>query len=223
MSNGKKQESNATTVAIPKIAEEILNVEILIPAHIQNRMTDAEKDKIAGRAKPGNKTDFSKKSENWRETGHYDAKGHVGFPAEGFLRAMGSSVQSVTLSKHKLFKYAKNLYRALHVESDFLDQDGVGCVLLKSEHAPEMIEHWAVIRGQSPMPIYRTLVKDATAILRIPFNASLLTTEDVLLLVARAGLNGIGAFRPENRGPYGTFAITRAWIERREIAAKAAA
>lgn len=200
-------------IVVPPMPTTILEVDVQDGGSgmLQNRMTEDARAAIMGTRPPGAKPDHREKSKHWRETLHQTTDGKLGFPAEAFLKAMGNVVKGVDLRNKKLFKYPKDLYRALHIKSEEFDIDGNGIVLFTAGKA-EMNCHWANIpTSKQPIPVYRALIKDWKMTLKIVYNASLLNEHDVLLLLNRAGHSvGVGAFRVENRGPYGLFEVTGA-------------
>lgn len=200
-------------IQIPDVPEKILVLQIAGDAMLQNRMLDDAKDEIKGIRKGGDKKDYSSKMRKWKETGHYNFKGQLGFPAEAFLKAMGSILKGVELSKKNIIKFPKDLYRAMHIESDAMDQDGNGIVLYSSTGDVKMHEHMAVLKGKTPIPVYRTLVTNWKMDLRVVYNTAVLNERDICLLANRAGSGvGVGAFRAESRGPYGAFRLERAYL-----------
>lgn len=204
--------SNVVELELPSMPESMLIATIsgLEAGMLQNRMTDDERDKIKGIKKGGPRSDYSEKAKKWKDTCHFNKAGKLGFPAEAFLKAMGTVVPGVELSKKNLFKYPKNLYRALRIECDDLDQDGNGIVLYSAGKL-SMSEHFAVLQGSTPIPVYRGHVKEWEMVLRIVYDSTLLTEHDVMMLLARAGKRiGIGAWRIENRGAYGQFEVKSA-------------
>lgn len=203
-------------IVIPPMPERVLCVEIEGNLMLHNKITEeaiAAIEKKPGKG-TGNKPDHSKKAEKWLDTAHVTEDGEYGFPAEAFLKAMGSVVKGVDLKNKKLFKFGKDLYRALHIESDAINQSGEGIVLYAETEDPVCQKHMAWLQGKTPVPIYRALFKNWKMTLRVVYNASLLDEHDVLLLVNRAGKSvGVGAFRAENRGPFGLFKVTGAYFE----------
>lgn len=221
----KLEKKKIQKIVIPPMPERVLCVEIEGGLMLHNKITQDAIDAIEKKpGKGGNKSDYSKKSEKWLETAHVTKEGKYGFPAEAFLKAMGSVVKGVDLKHKKLFKFGKDLYRALHIESDAINQPGEGTVLYTDTEEPVCQGHMAWIQGKTPIPIYRALFKNWKMTLRVVYNASLLDEHDVLLLVNRAGKSvGVGAFRAENRGPFGLFKVTGAYFEDSNVSEKEAA
>jgi hypothetical protein len=208
-------------ITLPETEERVMEIDITGNEMLHNKMTTAARNAIIGIKTPKYKEDHSKKSEKWEETVHYDMEGRLGFPAEAFMKAMATVLKSVDLSKKKLFKGKNDLFRALHVESDSIDDLGVGLVLYDKGTKATMSTHWGVLRGQTPIPLYRGIVKDWKMTLRIVYDETWLTHEDVMLLVRAAGRRiGIGAYRIEKGGAYGRFEIKSARLV--AIKAKAA-
>lgn len=208
---------------LPETEESILEVSISGKEMLHNKMTKGAKEGIEGKKSPKYKEDHSRKSEKWEETVHYDKEGKIGFPAEAFMKAMSTVLKSINLSKKKLFKGKNDLFRALHVESDAIDEDGVGLVHYPKGTKAVMGTHWGQLRGQTPIPLYRGLIKDWEMTLRVVYDETWLTHEDVLLLVRAAGRRiGVGAYRIERGGPYGNFDLTGARLHTNKAKAKAA-
>jgi hypothetical protein len=217
-----KEKSNVTNmevIEIPKTEERVIEVTIAGNQMLQNNMKEKDRKIIKGDKAPRYKEDYSKKSESWAETGHYDPEARLGFPAEGFMKAMSVVLKSVDLSKKKLFKGKNDLFRALHVESDAFNRYGAG-IIHYTKGTPEMGEHWGSLQGRTPIPLYRTLVKDWEMNLRIIYDETWMTHHDVLLLVQAAGRRiGVGAYRIEKGGEYGGFNVKSARFLGLKIAA----
>lgn len=208
----KAKEQQFEAVSIPPMSQSVLHVRVGGDRMLHNCITPGAIAQIKGEAGAKNKEDYKTKASRWKETAHIDPQGRLGFPAESFLKAMSTVLKGVELSKKKLFKYPKDLFRAMHIETDSVNQHGDGIVLYQKGE-PEMYEHLAVLRGQTPIPVYRTLVKNWEMNLRIVYDDTLLSPQDILLLVNRAGSGvGVGAWRPENRGTFGLFEVLGAQV-----------
>ena len=212
ISEQKHSDDDRVVIKIPEMPEKVLIVEIGGDGMLQNNMTTDAIRQIKGTATGGNIKDYTKRAEKWKETGHWTADGKLGFPAEAFLKGMGNALKGVELKNKKLFKFPKDLYRALHVDSNAFDTAGNGIVLYTKVEEVVMQEHMGMLKGTTPIPLYRLLAKNWKMELPITYNDTILTDHDVLLLLNRAGASvGVGAFRVENRGPYGKFSVLNAW------------
>ncbi len=209
---------------IPKAPTRILTVHIRGDEHglLQNNMKESEKEKIRNK---GNKnrdpenheeTDYSKKIEEWRQTAHLTSDGNKhGHPCEAFLKAMGAVIDQVRLSSGEPLESMKALNRAISILPDGIGKDGKSLVFFTTaEETPMTAEpacHWAAIQGRTPVPVYRTHLKNWNMVLRIQYNPNVLRAQDVIALLSYAGAHiGIGAYRPENRGIYGRFVLVQA-------------
>ena len=201
-------------IVIPPSPADILIAEVGGPGMLHNR------NRFNPGTKGGDRKDYSKKEFSWKEdTVHIFAegkhKGEPGFSTGSFTSAMASVINcgGISLSNKKLEKYGKNILRAMHIESDGFDQDDVGCVAYT---AGQLVccRHMANPGRKGKMvPIYRGLVRDWKIVLRIVFNSSMIRAEEVALLLRRAGESiGVGAFRLENGGEFGSFELLAAKV-----------
>jgi len=210
----------AVVLTLPKAPHRIVTVVIAGDEHglLQNNMKLAEKMKIANKGRkdldPENneETDYSKKVEEWKQTAHTTADGKHGHPCESFLKAMGRVIDQVKLSNGEPMESMKALNCALSIIPDGVGTDGKSLVFFTSkEETPMTMEpacHWAVIQGRTPVPVYRTHLKNWQMVVRVRYNPNVLRAKDVLALMSYAGEHiGIGAYRPENRGVFGRFTL----------------
>ena len=201
-------------VSIPPSPADILIAEVGGPGMLQNRNSWRPD-------KPGtDKPDYSKKEAEYKErTVHIFAEGphqgEPGFPSGAFTSAMGAVINcgGITLSNKKLEKCGKNILRAMHVESDGFDQDH-NALVAYTKGTLECCGHMANPGKKCKMiPIYRGLLRDWTMDLRIVFNSSQIKAEEVALLLRRAGESiGVGAFRLECGGEFGSFDVLAAKV-----------
>ena len=77
----------------------------------------------------------------------------------------------------------------------------------------EPAEHWAVNKvNKAPVPVYRTHIHGGWKMsVKISYDSSVLSVQDVLMLMQKAGSNvGIGAWRKENGGVFGRWKVVGA-------------
>lgn len=227
--------AGSVVLTLPKAPHRIVTIGIAGDEQglLQNNMKLAEKMKIANKGRkdldPENneEPDYSKKVEEWKQTAHATAEGKHGHPCESFLKAMGRVIDQVKLSNGEPMESMKALNCALSIIPDGLGTDGKSLVFftnfetpprepeqLVMELTPMTMEpacHWAVIQGRTPVPVYRTHLKNWQMSVRVRYNPNVLRAKDVLALLSYAGEHiGIGAYRPENRGVYGRFTLVSA-------------
>lgn len=119
--------------------------------------------------------------------------GTFGFPANGVKKAVVSAGMRFTEMK------GTELRGLFHVTGDLLEIEG-------SE--PEMRADRVKIGMGKTTVAYRPMFRSWSIRVPVTFNANLMTTEQLLSLIAHAGFAiGIGDWRPECNGVYGTFSL----------------
>jgi hypothetical protein len=127
--------------------------------------------------------------------------GREGFSAPA-LRA--ATVDAATFVETVSMKYLKG---SIFVEPDFRDEDGTPCVLIdgKSVMREDMVRLSGI--GSTADLRYRPIYEPWGMRLRVQYDAGLLTPNQVVNLLNRAGFSiGIGEWRPSSpKGKSGTF------------------
>lgn len=121
--------------------------------------------------------------------------GEHGVPAGAFKDAMVDALPLAGVGKNELsMKAAKCLF---FIKYDFVSTNGMKCVLIKGK--PQMRQDVVRIGQGKPDIRFRAEYKNWTAILRVSFNASILSNEQIVNLCATAGMSvGVGEMRPSS-------------------------
>lgn len=123
-----------------------------------------------------------------------------GFPSGAFLKAMLAAAERFSGIKNKGATFAG----ALVIEADLVP-------LRASE--PIMREDVRGLQGKRTSLIYRPWFKEWEADLPMRFDADVLDLEQIVNLLARAGAQvGIGNWRPEKKGVFGTWDVVNAQV-----------
>lgn len=114
-----------------------------------------------------------------------------GFPSVAFKAAMVRAAKAVGMAM-------TDARTALFIEDD----------LVVIEGEPYCRRDMVRLQGKTADVRYRGAFKEWSAVLPIIYDADLITLDDVVNLVHRAGFSvGVGEWRPERDGPYGRFAV----------------
>lgn len=125
-----------------------------------------------------------------------------GFPAAGIKKAMVAAAMRVTDAKGTWIR------AILNVEGEA----GTGLVAIKSQ-APKMQTDHVVQAGRGNLR-YRPVFWPWEMDVPITFNTDQLKAADVVNLVQQAGFSiGIGDWRPEKNGQYGTFEVNSSKLD----------
>jgi hypothetical protein len=192
-------QSSAPQIAIDRLAEETLRVPILgTTAFICHNFSEKSKKQMLD-AMQGKKTPKTPKNPQaeYEAAFYRDKDGDPGFPANGFKlatvsasRFYGKDVTKVGLRQF-LFIFGEN-----HAE------------LVKIKGEPPMRED--VVRvGQGGTDLrYRPEFPEWSTVLEVTYFTSVLTRDSVLSLIDAGGMGvGVGEWRPEKDGVYGTYKI----------------
>lgn len=193
-------------------------VEIEIPVvgtapYVQAKFSEKAKRKMAATQVSGStgrigkgKREARDFEDDYRQAQHISEDGWNGMPATAFRAAMIAACRLVQLEMTR----AK---MAVFVLADGYDkEDGTPLVKIESPKGPEM--HTATVRNQSGVADLRCrpMWRQWGALVRIRYDADILTADAVVNLLNRAGLQvGIGEGRPfskESVGQgWGTFQV----------------
>lgn len=138
---------------------------------------------------------------------HADPTGAVdldicGFPAAGIKKAMVAAAMRVTEAKGTWVR------AVLNVEGE----NGTGLVAITSG-APKMQTDHVVQAGRGNLR-YRPVFWPWSMDVAITFNTDQIKAQDVVNLIQQAGFSiGIGDWRPEKNGQYGTFEVDSAALD----------
>jgi hypothetical protein len=125
-----------------------------------------------------------------------------GFPAIGFQKAM---IRAGKLLDYKM----TDLRQSICVNPDIRSFD-----LIEVQGTWEMRKDRVNVANGKPDIRYRPEFKKWSCILNISFNSSYLEISALLQLIMAAGTSvGIGDWRPEKNGTFGTWTVTNAFIK----------
>jgi len=205
MSKTKTKDAPAASVEIASVALETARIPIIGTAPlIMHRWSEKAKRELAERAMKRAKPKETPDPQAEYEAAMYlIEEGRLGFPAIGFKRAMvgGARVfgKELTMTALKQFVFIDG-EMGTHIQSD-------GQKLVEIIGEVRMRED--VVRvGQGTSMRYRPEIIDWHATLLVTYAKNMLTFDTVMALVNAAGFGvGIGDWRPEKNGSFGTFAI----------------
>ena len=190
-------------IVINKIATETIRVPLLgtsplITHKFSEKAKRAMLDAMQGRKAPKE----PKNPEAEYEAAAYRLDdGGYGIPAIAF--------KSATVSAARFFGKSVTmvgLRQTIFIAGEF--SKGEGMMLARIDGVPEMREDVVRVGNGGTDLRYRPCWQDWTTSLDITYVKSMLTRDSVLSLVEAGGLGvGVGEWRPERRGEYGTYCI----------------
>jgi len=196
--------ADAPTVVLDEIGVERLRVPIVGTSPLLiHRFSEKQKKQMLD-AMQGRKTPkVAKDPEAEYDAAFYKLKGDeggFGFPSIGFKSATVSAARfygsSVTMTSLRQF-----LFFGGEVGED-------GQQLVKIEGTPEMREDVVRVGKGGTDLRYRPQFTEWSATLEVTYVKSALTRESVLSLIDAGGLGvGVGEWRPEKKGDFGTYRI----------------
>ena len=190
-------ESGVIDISGPKMREIVVRVVGDAPL-ICNRMSEESKLIILGdpeaKARAKSKI-FAPPEQRWKTTLHVVNAEELrfGYPGAAFHSALINAGRFSGIQMTHLSGWFRVHWGLLEIHGD----------------APVMDEAMGRPPGQQQMmPIYRARFNDWQIDVPVKFDESLLPLKSFLGLFARAGQQvGVGAFRPQNKGPFGTFKV----------------
>lgn len=129
---------------------------------------------------------------------YYTEDGKKGIPARGFYKAM---IKASSYIFEKKDGGMRNVREGINVVGDILP--------LKYKKETKLL-HWGRASGLTgaPVKIVRNAFHDWSCDLTIEYNKSQLSAEHIVNILNWAGFHiGIGGFRKENTGNYGSFTV----------------
>jgi hypothetical protein len=189
---------------ITKIQTETLSVPIVgLTPLIVSRFTEKAKRKILDTQQGRRTPKEIRNPQADYEASLYRLNDGFGFPAAGFKEATVGAARfygkDVKMTELRQF---------LWFFGEMSPVDGVGLVRIDGE--PKMREDYVRTSGPSRGADlrYRGEFRDWKAVLRLAFVTSALSRDSVLSLIDAGGMGvGIGEWRPERRGEFGTYTI----------------
>jgi hypothetical protein len=196
----------SSTVTLTRIKRETAQIDIKGTAPlIVHRWSEKAKEMMLN-AQQGKKTPKQSKDPqaDFESSMYRFANGDHGFPVMGFKaatvkgggRLFGKSVKMTEL--RQLFTFLS--------DGDCID----GTQLVRISGEPVMREDMVRVGMGTADIRYRAEYRDWSATLRIEFVPSVIDLESVVALVDAGGTNGVGEWRPEKSGSYGTYEVVGA-------------
>ena len=204
--------STATpTINLPRVRRDTAYVEIegTAPLIVHRWSTKARQmmlDSMQGRKSPKEHKDPQRELE---DTQYRFGDGGHGFPIMAFKsatvkgggRLFGKAVKMTEL--RQMFTFL----------SDGVDPDGMQLARLIIPGEPVMREDMVRV-GMAKADIrYRAMYPEWKVLLRIDFVPSVIDLGSVVALVEAGGTNGVGEWRPEKSGSFGTYEVAGAYTE----------
>jgi hypothetical protein len=195
MKSKKETETKKVTVEPIKIGELNLKIQGTTPL-LMEKMSDKVANELTaimqGQGKDKRKNrDFESEV---KDKIHYTPGGKVGFPSGGFKKAMVSAAPYMDGMDMKLA-------RSIVVVGDMVEINSKPYIINKTIGRDSG-------RNRAPRPIWRPEFRDWTCTLKIRYNSSLITPEQIVGLCKLAGFHiGIGGWTPQHNGSYGMFTI----------------
>ena len=199
--------ATATTISLKRIRREIAEIEIHGTAPLivhrwsekaRHMMLDAQQGKKTPKQPKDPQQDFETSMYRFEDGGH-------GFPIMAFKSAMvkggarifGKAVKMTELRQLCIF------------QPDGIGTDGTQLARLIG---PDPIMREDMVRvGMGTADIrYRAEYRDWSALLRNEFVPSVIDLSSVVALVDAGGTNGVGEWRPEKSGSFGTYEVVGA-------------
>lgn len=191
------------TLRRPQIATMKIPVRGLVPLIVHNWSEKARKemlDKMQGRkvlrSPKDPEAEFESSMYRFEDGGH-------GFPTVGFKDATvmgGGRVfgKSVKMTELRI---------ALTFQPDGISTNGMQLTRLITSGEPIMREDPVRLKMNAPDLRYRAEYRDWGAIITVSYIPSIIDAESVLALIDAGGRNGVGEWRPEKDGVFGTYEV----------------
>ena len=199
--------ATATTISLKRIRREIAEIEIHGTAPLivhrwsekaRQMMLDAQQGKKTPKQPKDPQLDFETSMYRFEDGGH-------GFPIMAFKSAMvkggarifGKAVKMTELRQLCIF------------QPDGIGTDGTQLARLIGPD-PFMREDMVRVGMGTADIRYRAEYRDWSALLRIEYVPSVIDLSSVVALVDAGGTNGVGEWRPEKSGSFGTYEVVGA-------------
>lgn len=191
MKNSKK-EVKIEPIKIGEFKVKIIGLSPILMERMSDKIAQELKDRMEGKGKDKTKIkDFEGEVE---EKIHRTSDGKVGFPAIGFKKALVASAPYMDGMNMKLAK-------SIVVVGDIIPIDFKKQVINKTIGRDSG-------RNRAPRPIWRPEFRDWSCELKVRYNSSLITVEQIVGLFKLAGFHiGVGGWTPQHDGSYGTFTV----------------
>lgn len=215
--NGKTaavEQVETRTITIPRPELVRLNVPIVgTAALICNQFSEdaksALREKFEGAQINPNRSKKRNPQREFEQASYRLEEDGYGFPAGAIKDAMGDSVLVLKETMRDLGYTKVFIKRVVRIPTRLLR--------LELEGEPEMVEDTIVNQMKGAVLVYRPYFWPWRAVVPIEFNKALIPYDHVLTILEYAGYHiGIGNWRPDRGGDYGTFTLDREHITLQE-------
>lgn len=198
--------TNPATITLEKIAREVAEIEIKGTAPlIVHRWSEKAKQMMLD-AQQGRKTPKTVKDPqaDYESSMYRFVDGRHGFPVMAFKAATVKGGGRVFGKRVKMTE----LRQVFTFLPDGIGVDGTQLALIQGE--PTLREDMVRVGMGTADIRYRAEYRDWSAKLRIEYVPSVIDLGSVVALVDAGGTNGVGEWRPEKSGSYGTYEVVGA-------------
>lgn len=196
------QVSKTAVIEPPKFEVVALQIKGVAP-YVQHKFSKKAREQMMGKHRAGDQANKNRKREardferDYKEAMHVSRDGWAGIPASSFRNAIISACRIVgfkmTLAKLSVF-----------IEADGLDADEGTPLVRITKGKPRV--HEACVRNETGVADvrWRPMWEEWEARVRVRYDASQFSAQDVVNLMARVGLQvGIGEGRPDSKNSSG--------------------
>jgi len=193
-------------IALQRIQREVATIEVKGTAPLIVHRWSEKARRMMLDAQQGRKSPKQLKdpSADYESSMYRFEDGSHGFPVMGFKaatvkgggRLFGKSVKMTELRQLMVFL------------ADGVGTDGTQLTMIKGE--PGMREDMVRVGMGTADIRYRAEYRDWSALIRVEFVPSVIDLGSVVALIDAGGTNGIGEWRPEKNGSYGTYEVVGA-------------
>lgn len=190
-------------VSLARIKREVANIEVKGTAPLivhrwsekaRQMMLDAQQGRKTPKQAKDPQADYESSMYRFPDGGH-------GFPVMAFKSA-------TVKGGGRLFGKSVKMTELRQVFTFLADGIGVdGTQLLRITGEPSIREDMVRVGMGTADIRYRAEYRDWSAIIRVEFVPSVIDLESVVALVDAGGTNGVGEWRPEKNGSYGTYEV----------------
>lgn len=199
----KKEEPEVIVIEAPRYQEILVQIRGKAPGLLCDRITEEAREglkKKGAAKKPKDKNPEEDPMEVLKKCYTVSEKGKVqyGLPSGAFLRALA------TVAADLDGVFGTTINRNLTIVPD----NEEGLILFDKIDGPRLVEHCGRNRSKALITVRRPCFREWTMNVPIEFDAGVFSVESVLHIMAHAGMKvGVGAWRKENRGPYGRWEV----------------
>ena len=196
----------ATGVKLERIQRNVAQIEIkgTAPLIVHRWSEKAKEMMLASQQGKKNPKSIKDPMADYEASMYRFDDGKHGFPTMGFKSATVKGGGRLFGKNVKMTE----LRQMLTFQPDGIGTDGTQLTVI---HGEPIIREDMVRVGMGTADIrYRAEYRDWSALLRVEYVPSVIDMESVVALVDAGGTNGIGEWRPEKSGSYGTYEVVGA-------------